>query len=92
MTTFGGPHEVCFSAQQMRCVAGTRGVLIMGVMTPDIMHVRLLPEDRRSLDDLLSKFSESGLEITPTELLRLALRRLPANPGELFRPPEGAPR
>jgi hypothetical protein len=57
-------------------------------MTSDIMHVRLLPEDRRSLDDLLSKFSESGLEITPTGLMRLALRRLPADPALLFQPPE----
>jgi hypothetical protein len=49
--------------------------------------IRMLPEDQRILDDLQTRFSESGIELTSSDLVRLAVRRLPSNPELLFRSP-----
>jgi hypothetical protein len=56
------------------------------------LHIRLSPEDRWPLDELQNRFSESGINLTDSDLVRLAIRRLPVDdPAALLRPPEGRP-
>jgi hypothetical protein len=69
----------------MRCVASCRAVFILVCMKPDIAHVRLLPRDRQTLDELADKASETGLDLTDSDLIRLAIRKL--DPNVLFQPP-----
>lgn len=54
----------------------------------------MLPEDQRILDDLQSRFSASGIQLSDSDLIRLAIRRLPVDPAALFQPraAAGAPR
>jgi hypothetical protein len=60
----------------------------------DTLHIRMNASDRAILDALASKAGEDfGLDLTNSDLVRLAVRRLPTSPAELFKPPpvEGRP-
>jgi hypothetical protein len=54
----------------------------------DTLHIRMDASDRAILDALASKAGEDlGLDLTNSDLIRLAVRRLPTSPFELFKPP-----
>lgn len=63
-------------------------MLYCDAMKHDIAHVRLQPQDRRTLDELAGKVSETGLNLTDSDLIRLAIRRLPVDAAALFEPRE----
>jgi hypothetical protein len=70
-----------------QCVVAAVGSISFAVMSTqdNTLHVRLLPEDRRSLDELQSRFSASGFNVTTSDLVRAAIARLPMDPAALFR-------
>jgi hypothetical protein len=55
--------------------------------------IRMLPEDQRILDELQSRFNASGIELSNSALVRMAIRRVAVDPEMLFKPPaaEGRP-
>jgi hypothetical protein len=56
----------------------------------DTLHIRMDASDRAILDALASKAGEDfGLDLTNSDLVRMAIKRLPTSPAELFRPPAG---
>jgi hypothetical protein len=51
------------------------------------------PEERHSLSELARRTNEAlGIDVTSSDLVRLALRRLPADPAVLFKLPAEGPR
>jgi hypothetical protein len=62
-------------------------------MTANIT-IRMPQAERAILAALAGRVAEDiGVELSSTDLIKLAIRRLPVDPGELFRPPavEGGP-
>jgi hypothetical protein len=55
--------------------------------------IRMSPEERHSLSELARRTNEAlGIDVTSSDLVRLALRRLPADPAVLFKLPAEGPR
>ena len=55
--------------------------------------IRMSPEERHSLAELARRTNETlGIGVTSSDLVRLALRRLPADPAVLFKLPAQSPR
>jgi hypothetical protein len=62
-------------------------------MTTNIT-IRMPAADRAILAALADRCAEDiGVELTSSDLIRMAIKRLPTSPAELFRPPavEGRP-
>lgn len=53
------------------------------------LTIRMLPPEQRIISELQDRFAESGIALSSTDIVRLALRKLPVDPAKLF---EGAPR
>lgn len=68
---------------------GSRYVVVMN-KRDDTLHIRMAPEERRSLDELAAAVNQDfGIDLTNSDLVRLAVRRLPTSAAALFRPPAG---
>jgi hypothetical protein len=55
--------------------------------------IRMSPEERHSLAELARRVNvDLGMDLTSSDLVRLAVRRLPSDPAVLFKLPAGSPR
>lgn len=57
-------------------------------MSTNNITIRMPDADRAILAELANRVAEDlGVELTSSDLIRLAIKRLPQSPAELFRPP-----
>jgi hypothetical protein len=74
---------------QMRCVAAVAAAGTLHGMSTNNITIRMPDADRAILAALANRVAEDlGVELTSSDLIRLAVKRLPTSPAELFRPPE----
>jgi hypothetical protein len=58
-------------------------------MAESNITIRMPDADRAILAALADRVAEDiGVELSSTDLIKLAIRRLPTSPADLFRPPE----
>jgi hypothetical protein len=58
-------------------------------MAESNITIRMPDTDRAILAALADRVAEDiGIELSNTDLIKLAIKRLPTSPAELFRPPE----
>jgi hypothetical protein len=71
----------------MRCVARASGAATVHRMTTNIT-IRMPDADRAILAELANRVaSDTGVELTSSDLIRMAIKRLPTSTAELFRLP-----
>lgn len=87
------PARRCIPAEtprgETRCVARATGAGTVPRMTN--LTIRMPDADRAILAELANRVaSDTGVELTSSDLIRMAIKRLPTTAEELFRLPPGA--